>query len=133
MNSSKTKKTSIKCKNYKKKIRKSLKKVKKFINRKYGRKKKNKSNKNKNKKYDNKNNKCDNKYGKIHDDSDDSDDNEDEFNFIFNPETGKKVSIHSKIGKAVLNNYINFLKNAGGLRNSKSNKKRSFKKINNFI
>jgi hypothetical protein len=32
-----------------------------------------------------------------------------EFNFINNPETGKKVSIYGKTGKKVLNNYVKYL------------------------
>ena len=34
-----------------------------------------------------------------------------DFNYIYNPETGKKVSIYSKTGKKVLNNYVKYLKN----------------------
>ena len=48
-----------------------------------------------------------------------------EFNFIINPETSKKVSIHSLLGKKVLGNYLNYLSE---LKGGKTHKKKSVKK-----
>jgi hypothetical protein len=32
-----------------------------------------------------------------------------EFNYIYNPETGRKVSIYGKTGKKILENYVKYL------------------------
>ena len=57
-----------------------------------------------------------------------------EFNYIVNPESGKKVSIYNATGKKVLQNYVKYLTKLGGnkKRNSKkrNSKKRNSKKRN---
>ena len=47
------------------------------------------------------------------------------FNFIVNPESGRKVSIYGKTGKRVLTNYLKYLKKVGGKKN---HRKRRYKK-----
>ena len=44
-----------------------------------------------------------------------------EFNYIVNPESGKKVSIYNRTGKKVLRNYIKYFEKVGGKKKSKKN------------
>lgn len=47
-----------------------------------------------------------------------------EFNYIINPESGKRVSIYGTTGKKVLGNYVKYLQKIGGqIKKSKKNKK----------
>ena len=50
------------------------------------------------------------------------------FNYIVNPESGKRVSIYGKTGKKVLQNYVKYLEKNGGNRKKKSKKKLRQKK-----
>ena len=52
-----------------------------------------------------------------------------EFNYIVNPNSGKKSSIYSKTGKKILFNYVKYLDKFGGNKRKYKKKRTNFKNI----